>query len=130
MRVLKPPSAEIEKPKTPEVKPTTPEPLMIEPEPVFEMPSVFFDPAVKLRLESVLGRLLENEEGIIGIKQFVQGEVEGVNNSISGKLEDKTMRIEAIAQVSFCAAKFFRLNETDACENLWNNKNFKSSTVL
>jgi hypothetical protein len=65
------------------------------------MPPVFFDPAVKLRLESVLGRLLENEEGILAVKQFVQGEVEGVNNSISDKLEAKTMRIEAIAQVSY-----------------------------
>jgi len=64
------------------------------------MPTVFFYPAVKLRLESVLGRLLENEEGILAVKQFVHGEVEGVNNSISDKLEAKTMRIEAIAQVS------------------------------
>ena len=67
---------------------------------MYEMPTVFFDPAVKLRLESVLGRLLENEEGILAVKQFVQGEVEGVNNSISDKLEAKTIRIEAIAQVS------------------------------
>ena len=70
------------------------------------MPPVFFDPAVKLRLESVLVRLLENEEGILAVKQFVQGEVEGVNNSISDKLEAKTMRIEAIAQVSYFLMEF------------------------
>ena len=68
-KVLKPPQID-SRPKTPEKKPKTPEQaiIIIEQEPLIEMPDQFFDPAVKLRLESFLGRLLENEEGIQTVK--------------------------------------------------------------